>query len=345
MTDLYRIFDKQTRSISTDRKSYGGQVFDSQSTHIHFKLLNGGEAWDFEAENYVPHIVFNVYDQNGNPYVYGPTSSPIFLGTDFTIPYEITSQARSLRVEYALWWVKAEVADNFNGTPEGLLYTEYLNSAVDGIAFRASCVKPPKPGCGCGSMPYAPTTAPSVIGPLEYFRSNAVIRPIGKEAHVNEFGEQQGYDLYFRTLSGECQELWLNVPVLTTEGKLDPKQLPTGNGYGQIPVLKSMVGNKQTIIFDGEAGGFIGARLPATLKYIPQTASENGGVVRRHLIVLQDAAGVALSEVDLPIENLITGAEYDPASKPSCSTSRTSRWTSRCPSTTWWISMRASPAR
>lgn len=309
--DLYRVFDRQTRSITTDRKSYGGQVFDSNSTRIHFSLKDRGDDWDFEAEGYVPYIVFNVYDNNGNPYVYGPSASPAFDGHIFSIPYEITSQARSLRVEYILWFIKAEVADGFDGTPEGLLTTEYLCSAVDGIAFRASCIKPAKPGCGCKDIPFAPVTAPGLIGPLEALRSMAIVRPIEKVTHVNQFGEEQGLDFYFKSLSGEFQQMWLNVPTLSDEGQLKQAQLPFGNGYGKIPMLASSIGRNQALVFSPENGGFIGKKLGASLKYIEREE----GTDKRHLVQMLDPNGEVIGEVDLPIEELVSDTRWDDENK------------------------------
>ena len=49
MTDIYRVFEKSTRAITSDEKSYGGQVFDANTTTIHFQILNKGEDWDFRT--------------------------------------------------------------------------------------------------------------------------------------------------------------------------------------------------------------------------------------------------------------------------------------------------------
>lgn len=329
--ELYRTFDRMTRSITSDRKGYAGQTYDSGSTRIHFKIQDGGEDWDFKADGYVPYIVFAVYDEVGNPYVYGPDSSPVFSGYDFPIPYEITSRASSLRVEYNLWFVKAEVADNFNGTPDGLLVTEYLLSATDGVAFRASCIKPPKPGCGCNAPPYTPATAPTVIGALEALKSLAVIRPVAKEAHINPYGEEQGLDLYFKSISGEFQQMWLNVPTLSDDGKLKASQLPTGNGVDSIPLLKSMVGNGDAIVYDGAKQGFVAKKVSATagaalaapaslvqasamgqrMEYVKRLDGEAGA----HYLRLLDGNGQEICHVDLPLESMISKAYYDASKK------------------------------
>lgn len=306
--------DIDTRSITTDRRCYAGNVYDNQSTVIKFSIKKGGEDWDPKEHGYKSFLVTNVYNECGDPYIYGEDTAPLFDSRTFAIPWELTSKLRSNRLEYQIWYVLAEVADGFNGTPEGLISTQYLLTAVDSIAIKPSCVKPPK--CGCGpDMGISPAVPPTIMGGLEILKDNAVIRPVGKGEHINEFGEVQGIDLKFRSLSGMFQDLWLNVPLLNDAGEMQVKDLPTGNGYNQLPILKSMVGNKQTIMYNAEAGGFVGAKLPASLKYVPKTASENGEVVRRHLIVLQDAAGNTMSEIDLPIEDLVESAEYIPEEK------------------------------
>ncbi len=329
--EIYRTFDKATRSITSDRKAYGGQVFDSNSTRIKFTLKNEGEDWDFTTEGYRPFIVFNVFDANGNPYVYGQDSSPAFSGYEFTIPYEITSQAPSLRVEYQLWFVAAEYADSFNGMPDGMLTTTYILSAVDGIAFRQSCIKPSKPGCGCKDPGFNPTLAPTVAGPLEFLRSKAIIRPVEKMAHINDEGNTQGLDLIFKSLSGEYQEMWLNVPTLSDDGKLGMDALPTGNKYGQVPLLKSSVGNGNAIVYDGTAGGFVAKAVassttaaqanPAALmtamasvtsmEYVKKMDSVAGA----HFLRLLDGNRQEICHVDLPLEQMISKAYYDAASK------------------------------
>ena len=329
--EIYRTFDKATRSITSDRKAYGGQVFDSNSTRVKFTLQNEGQDWDFRAEGYRPFIVFNVFDANGNPYVYGEETSPAFSGYEFTIPYEITSQAPSLRVEYQLWFVAAEYADSFNGTPDGMLTTTYILSAVDGIAFRQSCIKPPKPGCGCRDPGFSPALAPTIAGPLEFLRSRAIIRPVENMAHINDEGKTQGIDLIFKSLSGEYQEMWLNVPLLSEDGKLGMDALPTGNAYGQIPLLKSSVGTGNAIVYDGASGGFIAKAVassataaqanPAALmtamasvtsmEYVKTMESEAGS----HFLRLLDGNKQEICHVDLPLESMIKKAYYDASKK------------------------------
>ena len=289
-------------------------MFDANTTTIHFQILNKGEDWDFVADGYRPFIVFNVYDQYGNPYVYGTDSSPMFSGYEFTIPYEISSQLKSARAEYQLWFVKAEVADGFNGTNQGLLVTDYLLSAVDGIAFKPSCIRPPKP-CGAG-MPYAPTTAPSTIGALEFMRENSIILPVDLMGHF-ENGKSAGLDMIAHTLGGQLQQIHFPVATINTDGEVDISNLPVGNGTNKIPILLESVGKGQVLVFDTInnngflSSGFRGAKLPASLRYVP-IEEESGD---RHLVQMLDANGTVLSTIDLPIENVVESADYDPVTK------------------------------
>lgn len=289
-------------------------MFDANTTTIHFQILNKGEDWDFVTDGFRPFIVFNVYDQYGNPYVYGTDSSPMFSGYEFSIPYEITSQLKSARAEYCLWFVRVEVADDFNGTNQGLLVTDYLLSAVDGIAFKPSCIRPPKP-CGAG-MPYAPTTAPSTIGALEFMRENSIIIPVDLMGHF-ENGKAAGLDMVFHTLGGQLQQVHFPVATINTDGEVDVSNLPVGNGTNKLPMLLESVGKGQTIVFDTInnngflSSGFRGARLPASLRYIP-VEDDTGN---RHLVQLIGLDGTVMSTIDLPIENVVESADYDPVTK------------------------------
>lgn len=310
MTIIYRQVDLDTRSISTDRRCYAGNVYDNQSTVIRFTIQKDGEEWDPQENGYRAFFVANVYDDCGNPFVYGTDTSPVFDGHQFPIPWELTSRLKSNRLEYQLWFVAVEVADSFDGTPGAMLTTQYLLTAVDSVAIKASCIKPAKSGCGCPPS-YSPATSPSIIGPLEAIRSLGIIRPVVKRAHINDYGEEQGLDLTFKSMSGEYQDLWLNVPVLSDEGVIDSSALPIGNGAGRLPVLSTSIGDKQALMFSGEHGGFIGRYFGVKLEYV-ESEAETG---KRHLVRLVDPRGVALSEIDLPMEELIKDSRWDAGSK------------------------------
>lgn len=230
MTDVYRVFEKQTRTITGDRKAYAGQVFDSNATVLHFTLLDNGEEWRFQDENLVPKIVFNVCDERGFPLVYGYDTSPVFDGLCFSIPYDVTSRARSSRIEYQLWFIRADLADKFDGTANGMIVGTYILSAVDGIAIKPSCVKPPKCGCG-GDLPISPAVNPSLISSLEFYREHSILIPIEATQPLNG----SGIDLTVHSLSGQCQTAHLPVATVDLNGHVKIDSLPTGNQAGQIP--------------------------------------------------------------------------------------------------------------
>lgn len=312
MTDIYRVFEVSTRTISGSTKKYCGQVFDNNSIRLHFDLLKDGEPWIPDADGYTAYIIFRVYDDCGNPQVYGPDSSPIFDGHVFSVGYDLTSRLTSSRLEYQLFFLKAEI--DFHGVFDGLDATQYILSAIDGLALKPSIMS--KNDRCHGDRPFAPSSCePSVLGWVNYWKENGVMMPIDLKERIINGKRGFGFDLTVHSYTGRIQQLELPVPILTDKGKLDSKYFPTGNGVGNIPVLATSVGNNQTIVYDGTLKGFKGAALPAILKYRPAVVNNNGEVIKRHIVELQDANGLTLSEVDLPIENLITGAEYDPASK------------------------------
>lgn len=312
--DMYFTFDKATRTLSSNRKAYAGQVFDSNSTRLYFTLLDEGEDWDFTKEDFVPNIVFDVLDDRGFPFVYGLNSSPVFNGISFEVPYDITSRARSARVNFQLWFVSAKYQDTFDGTPNGMLRTEYLLSATAGIAIKPSCVKPPS--CGCADAPYSPATSPGLIGPIEFYRENALLMPIEVTQELNG----AGLNMSVHTLSGRVQTAYLPVATITEDGKIKVENLPTGNQADQIPKLISTVNTGQALVYGqvdsvlGTVKGFMGADVAQSLEYVAYRDEGNAGI-KRHLIILKDINGTALSTIDLPIENLVDSVEYDPVTK------------------------------
>lgn len=314
MTDLYRTFNLRNRSITSDKKCYAGQAYDSNSTTIHFTLMDGDEPWDPYAEGFKPFIVFDVYDDCGNPYVYGTTSQPIFDGTSFTIPYDITSKVRSARADYHLWFVRAAVADRFDGTPQGLVVADYLLSARDGVAFKPTNLHPPK--CGMPNQAYAPTTAPTTIGALEFMRENAVIMPIEKLGLLDD-GGPAGIDMVFHTLGGQRQRVHLPVATLDTDNKVELNSLPVGTEADQIPLLKGTIPEGYTIVSEGpqdqfnDRSGFKAAQLPKALRYVEKDYDTG----RMHLIQLIDHQDRVMSEVDLTMEELVKKVAYDHATK------------------------------
>lgn len=310
--DIYFTFDKATRTLSSNRKAYAGQVFDANSTRLHFEVLNQGVEWDFFSENYVPYVVFDVCDERGFPFVYGLNTSPVFDGYNFEVPFDITSRARSARLTFQLWYVSAKYQDTFDGTPNGMLRTEYLLSATAGIAIKPSCVKPPRGGCG--DMPFSPTTNPSVIGNLEFYKEHAVILPMEATQQLNG----SGIDFTAHTLSGQYQTIHLPVATVDLEGKVSIEDLPTGNQPGQLPKLVESIGQGQTLVYGptatelGYGYGFKGASLPATIEYVPsKVIDEETGRRSVPYMVLKDFNGAEMSRTPVPVDNVVENVEYD----------------------------------
>ncbi len=312
MTEIYRLVDVETRTITSDRRGYAGNAFDNQSTTIRFTLQKRGEAWAPFDNGYRPFLVAAVFDENGNPFVYGTDTAPLFDGTTFQIPWELTSRLASNRLEYCLWFVKTEVADMFDGTSDNLLRTEYLLTATDSIAIKPS-IKPKGPRCGRDPvMPYAPSTAPSVIGAQEFMRDNALILPVDLMGRLDN-GQPRGLDLMFHTLSGQMQTIYLNVPTLDTDGQIGTSYLPVGNGANKLVQLSTAVGKGQAIVFDASVGGFKGSNVAYSMEYVPYR--EEGEDVKRHLLLLKDINGTVMSTVDLPLEELVDSVDYDPVAR------------------------------
>ena len=143
------------------------------------------------------YIVFDVYDDAGNPLIYGPASRPVFDGHVFEIPWDVTSRIKSQRVEYQLYFISTEASwDPETGTWDELK-TIATVSAKDGIAIRPSIV--PKRGC-CAPPPFLPSsTQPDVLGWIQFWQKQGLIGPVSQS-----IDEETGYPvLTFRTYSGE----------------------------------------------------------------------------------------------------------------------------------------------
>lgn len=143
MTDVTRIFNSETRSFKNVQRKYSGQIGDSVSTTLHFEyepfdLLQA----DVGGDRYVPYIMFSVYDDQGNPLIYGESSTPKFDGYTFDIPWDVTSRTTSQRVEYELYFIKNTVTvdptASLSAQVAQIASTEYLVSAVDGITLKPS---------------------------------------------------------------------------------------------------------------------------------------------------------------------------------------------------------------
>ena len=213
MTDITRIFNVETRAFTNVQRKYSGQVNDSISTTLHFEY---NPATFLDGDEYTPYIVFNIHDIDGNPLIYGPDSTPKFNGWEFSIPWDVTSRVKTNRVEYQLFFVKTNIV--FNGNVAQLDSTEYIQSAMDGIALKKSIgCKPSKSCC----PPMAPSTEPNVVGYINLWKEYGMVVPVEQQHDVSK----DKLILIFHTYNGnqDC-ELELSVPVLE-DGKIPHRYL------------------------------------------------------------------------------------------------------------------------
>ncbi len=333
--DLYYEFSKDNRTLSTKRgRSYAGQRCDARSTTLHFDLYHYAmdegdkptytEEWDFDAECYSAYIMFRVYDENGYPYYYGDSSSPKFDGYTFQVPYEITTRARSARVEFQLVFTKVP----FDGTLQDIDATEYLLSAVSGFAVKDEGERPPMPPCGPRACaPPSPVACePSVGGWIEMWKDVSVLLPIDLRGRLNE----PGLEMTFTTYRGQSQTLVLNVPTLNSEGQVSADVLPTGDdkgqfGDGDIPLLKEIIGDGEVLQFDSKKKGFVGTPVVTKADQLKDEMNADAVVLasavpfelalrnsdgQSYVLQLRDRFGKVASELDLPIEDVVNDAYY-----------------------------------
>lgn len=213
MTDITREFNASTRALTKVERRYAGQALDSLSTTIHFvynpiNFLSGSS--DTGTEGYVPYIMFNVFDSNGNPLIYSLNSTPVFDGYTFTIPWDVTSRVKTMSLEYQLYFIKNNVTIDDIRNVAQLDSTEYLISAMDSIALKPTIkCKPAFPNPAC--CPSAPTTEPGIMGYINLFRDYGVMVPISAEVDQT----QNRLVLTFPTYNGtNDQRLPLEVPYL-----------------------------------------------------------------------------------------------------------------------------------
>lgn len=219
MSDLYRYFDVQSRALKCIKgnRTSAGNVYDSCSTTLHFEysdltFLEPSPT----GEEYRPYIIFDVRDPNGVPYAYGPDSRPAFDGYTLSVPFEITTGAKSGRVQYQLCFSRNKYDVDERGVVQIVSDPENLMSAIDGIIVKPS-IKPKGPLCDPMCMPPKPFVNPSVSGLLQMFQDHGVVVP------VQDFidAEADRLCLIFRTYSGlNDQKLTLQVPYLTEDGKV-----------------------------------------------------------------------------------------------------------------------------
>ena len=133
MTDLYRVFNVQTRTLKNTNATYMGQAFDSGVTTIHFEY----DPEDFlethdDNVTFTHYIVFDVEDDDGNPIMFE------FDGYSFKVPWDVTARANSRNVAYQLWIAKNVRTLNPDTGVEELTQIGYLMSRVDHFVIEPS---------------------------------------------------------------------------------------------------------------------------------------------------------------------------------------------------------------
>ena len=224
MSDLYRLFDVQSRALKCIKgaRTSAGNVYDSCSTTLHFEysdltFLEPSPS----GEEYRPYIIFDVRDPNGVPYAYGPDSRPVFDGYSFAVPFEVTTGAKSGRVQYQLCFSKNTYAVDDRGVVQIVSDPENIMSAIDGIVIKPS-IKPKGPACDPMCMPPRPFVEPTVGSLLRMFQDHGIVVPVGQCID----SEKDRLCLILRTYSGlNDQKLTLQVPYLTEDGKVPPQFL------------------------------------------------------------------------------------------------------------------------
>lgn len=219
MTDIYRLFDVESRALKCIKgRQYAGQSFDSYSTTLHIVYSDSTflEA-DSDGSAYVPYIIFDKLTEDGVPYAYGPSSTPVFDGYTFDIPWDVTAGA-SGRLQYQLCFTLTEWELDDRGVAIVVRDATNLLSAKDGIvlkpSIRAGCAPPDR-------MPLAPYIDPSVTAMVSMLLERALVVPVSVE-----IGDDNRIHLLFNTYRGDGDvDVCLDVPYLTSDGTVSPEFL------------------------------------------------------------------------------------------------------------------------
>lgn len=217
MSDLYRLFDVQSRALKCIKgKTNAGQMFDSCATTIHFEysdltFLEPSPS----GEDYKPYIIFNIRDENGVPLCYGLQSNPVFDGYSFSIPWDVTSRVKGNRLEYQLCFSRNTYEVDERGVVKIVSDPNNILSSIDGIILKPSVTcKPPAPAT---CLPPVPYTQPNIGALLQMFQDYGVVVPVQQVID----SDTDRLTLLFRTYSGlnDCA-VALPVPYLTEDGRI-----------------------------------------------------------------------------------------------------------------------------
>lgn len=294
MTDITRVFNVETRSLTNIQRSYCGQIGDSVSTTLHFEynpidfLMH--DASDPAAEHYVPYIMFSVHDDDGNPLIYGPESTPRFDGYTFPIPWDVTSRATSVRVEYQLYFVKNTVSFDPSRGISILEATQYINSAMDGIALKPSIKCKSKSKC-CPTT--SPLTEPTVVGWVNYWKQYGLISPVSQSVD-----DQGRYVITFRTYEGDGDYSVTLDPGSLFDTKVDI------HGHTPFTVLAADANGDLVEVGPGQPGQVLTAVEDGT----PVWTTPQSSVLSEELVVNKKVGGVDPGTVypaGTPLEDII----------------------------------------
>lgn len=291
MTHITRVFNPETRALVGVERRYAGQTGDAISTVLHFEY----SQLDFLI-GYNPYIQFGVYDDDGNPLVFGPAPvnppEPVaptledrvfFNGITFAIPWSVTSRTKSMRVDYQLFFVKKGV--KFDGRNVAQLKpTEVVMSAVDSIALKPSITcKGNRNPCKC--PPFTPTgTEPNILGYINLFRQYALMTPLEQDLILPEFLDRFGvpYEpeekdllanppvvaLKWHTYDGDLDGLTpLDNVAALIDGKIPYFQLPFGKDKNTVPLLRGPIADGQSIKYSETDDGFVAYDIKGIYQY------------------------------------------------------------------------------
>lgn len=258
MTELFRVFDYNTRAIRNKEQQNAGQRYDDGLTTIHF-AYHPVEFLKEEDDNisWKSYIIFDVPDDNGNPQVYE------FDGYSFVLNWNITSKViKTRRVEYQLWFVKNTVTYNDDGTYKDL-QTDYLLSQKDSFVLNPSIPDKPKTDdiidpeildVPPNPPSFLPSVEPSIIGWIDLWKDIGIVKPISQSTD-----EQGRTVIHFSTFdSSETYDITINTIPLDEHGHIPMELLATGHTADTIPLIKETIQDGDGLVYSEADGGFIG---------------------------------------------------------------------------------------
>ena len=260
VTELLRIFDMNTRVLRNSERKYSGQKYDADSTTLHFEYVTDFLKVPVPNVTWIPYIIFNVPDDEGNPITYS------FDGYTFVLPWDVTSRVtKSRRVEYQLWFVRQTThTDEGTGVPV-VDDTDYLISEIDSVVLKPSIPERPKQrtiidpedfNVPPNPPAYNPSVEPSIVGWIELWKSIGVVVPT--DGSVLSGVDENGHiTLTLKTYGGTNDTVVTFASPALVDGKIPVEFLPTGNTAGKIPLIASEIKDGRSLVYSQALGGFV----------------------------------------------------------------------------------------